>query len=153
MAQMAELGMLGIPLPDAYGGSGGDWVGMHLCIEEISRGDFILGALITTSVVAQELNVFGTEEQKKQWLVPIARGEKIGAFGLTEPDAGFHAQSVRNQYLKAAWLKDRDRKRASEATAAKLFASKMLEKTVSDAVQIHGARIHGGRYYMASKVL
>jgi short-chain 2-methylacyl-CoA dehydrogenase len=97
MAQMAELGMMGIPIAEEYGGSGGDWVGMHLCIEEISRGDCTLGALldVTTSVVAQELEVFGTEEQKQKWLVPIARGEKIGAFGLTEPDSGSDAGSLR----------------------------------------------------------
>jgi alkylation response protein AidB-like acyl-CoA dehydrogenase len=95
--QMAELGMMGIPISEEYGGSGGDWVGMHLCIEEISRGDVTLGALldVTTSVVAQELDVFGTEEHKKKWLIPIARGEKIGAFGLTEPDAGSDAGSIR----------------------------------------------------------
>jgi len=321
MARMAELGMMGIPIPDAYGGSGGDWVGMHLCIEEISRGDLTLGALldVTTSVVAQELNVFGTDEQKKRWLVPIAKGEKIGAFGLTEPDAGSDAQSIRtralfdgnewvingskqfitnigldtasliitaavtkssaqgprristfivpkgvpgfvlgqrydkigwrgsathevifedcrvpvdnllgdpakgfsqhlsvlqtgrisiaamavgaaqaclneslsyarervqfgkpiatfqaiqfkladmavaielarNQYLKAAWLKDQGREHAFEATAAKLFASEMLEKTASDAVQIHGgygymAEYPVSRFYKAAKVL
>lgn len=97
MEQMAELGMMGIPFPEAYGGSGGDWVGMHVCIEEISRGDMTLGALldVTTSIVAQELYVFGTEDQKKKWLVPIARGQKIGAFGLTEPDAGSDAGSIR----------------------------------------------------------
>lgn len=97
IAQMAELGMMGIPIEEEYGGSGGDWVGMHLCIEEVSRGDVTFGALldVTTSVVAQELDVFGTEEQKKKWLIPIARGEKIGAFGLTEPDAGSDAGAVR----------------------------------------------------------
>jgi alkylation response protein AidB-like acyl-CoA dehydrogenase len=97
MDQMAELGMMGIPFPEMYGGSGGDWVGMHVCIEEISRGDMTLGALldVTTSIVAQELYVFGTEDQKKKWLVPIAKGIKIGAFGLTEPDAGSDAGSIR----------------------------------------------------------
>jgi alkylation response protein AidB-like acyl-CoA dehydrogenase len=319
--QMAELGMMGIPISEDYGGSGGDWVGMHLCIEEISRGDVTLGALldVTTSVVAQELDVFGTEEQKITYLVPIAKGEKIGAFGLTEPDAGSDAGSVRtsavlegqewvingtkqfitnigldnaslivitaltkkaakgrgrittfivpkdspgfhlgkryeklgwhgsanhevifddcripqdhllgdpskgfsqhlavlqtgrisvaamsvgvaqacldeclrysrervqfgrpigsfqaiqfkladmsvavelarNQYLKAAWLKDRGRKHVFEATAAKLFASEMAEKTASDALQIHGgygymAEYPVSRYYKDSKVL
>ena len=54
MKQMAELGMMGIPLPVEYGGSGGDWLGMHICIEEMSRGDTTLGGLldVTTSVVA-----------------------------------------------------------------------------------------------------
>jgi alkylation response protein AidB-like acyl-CoA dehydrogenase len=97
IGQMAELGMMGIPIAEKYGGSGGDWVGMHVCIEEISRGDVTLGALldVTTSVVAQELEVFGGETQKEHWLVPIAKGEKIGAFGLTEPDAGSDAGSIR----------------------------------------------------------
>jgi alkylation response protein AidB-like acyl-CoA dehydrogenase len=97
ISSMAELGMMGIPFSAEYGGSGGDWVGMHLCIEEVSRGDMTLGALldVTTSVVGQELDAFGTEKQKKEWLVPIATGEKIGAFGMTEPDAGSDAGSAR----------------------------------------------------------
>jgi alkylation response protein AidB-like acyl-CoA dehydrogenase len=97
IAQMGRLGMMGIPIPETYGGSGSDWVGMHLCIEEISRGDATLGALldVTTSVVAQELDTFGTETQKKKYLIPIAKGEKIGAFGLTEPDSGSDAGSLK----------------------------------------------------------
>jgi len=95
--QMAELGMMGIPFPEKYGGSDGDWVGMHLCIEEIAHGDISLGALldVTTSVCAQELFVFGTEDQKMKWLLPLAKGKKIGAFGLTEPDAGSDAKALR----------------------------------------------------------
>jgi short-chain 2-methylacyl-CoA dehydrogenase len=96
-AKMAELGLMGIPIPEAYGGMGSDWVSLHLAIEELSRADITFGAMIdvTTSVVAQELNVFGTEAQKQKWLVPIANGEKFGAFGLTEPDAGSDAASLR----------------------------------------------------------
>ncbi len=96
LKQMAELGLMGIPFPEEYGGMGSDWVGMHLCIEEISRADLTLGALldVTTSVAGQELCEFGTEEQKKKWLVPIATGQKIGAFGLTEPDSGSDAGSL-----------------------------------------------------------
>jgi len=99
MEKMAELGMMGIPFPEEYGGSGGDWVGLHLCIEELSRGEITLGALVdvTTSVTGQELFVFGTEEQKEKWLVPIARGEKIGAFALTEPDSGSDAGALRTK--------------------------------------------------------
>lgn len=96
MKQMAELGLMGIPFPEEYGGMGSDWVSMHLCIEEISRADITLGALldVTTSVVGQELFEFGTKEQKKKWLVPIAEGREIGAFGLTEPDSGSDAGSL-----------------------------------------------------------
>ena len=99
MNKMAELGMMGIPFPEKYGGSGGDWVGTHICIEEISRGDITLGALldVTTSVTGQEIDVFGTEEQKKEWLVPIAQGTKIGAFALTEPDSGSDAGALRTR--------------------------------------------------------
>lgn len=97
MAKMGELGMLGIPFPEKYGGSGGDWVGLHLCIEEISRGDSGLGGLVdvTTTVVGQELFAFGTEEQKQKWLIPLAKGEIIGAFALTEPDSGSDAGALR----------------------------------------------------------
>ncbi len=96
MKQMAELGLMGVPFPEKYGGMGSDWVSMHLCIEEISRADITLGALldVTTSVVGQELFEFGTEEQKKRWLVPIAEGNEIGSFGLTEPDAGSDAGAL-----------------------------------------------------------
>jgi alkylation response protein AidB-like acyl-CoA dehydrogenase len=102
MEQMAELGMMGIPFPEEYGGSGGDWVGLHICIEEISRADPTLGGMldVTTSVVGQELLVFGTEEQKKKWLVPIAQGKRIGAFGLTEPDVGSDAAALRSTAVR-----------------------------------------------------
>ena len=96
-AKMAELGLMGISIPEAYGGMGSDWISLHLAIEELSRADITFGAMldVTTSVVAQELNVFGTEEQKQRFLVPIASGKKFGAFGLTEPDAGSDAGSLR----------------------------------------------------------
>jgi short-chain 2-methylacyl-CoA dehydrogenase len=101
MAKMGELGMMGIPFPEAYGGSGGDWVSLHVCIEELSRGDGTFGALldVTTSVAGQELNVFGTEEQKRKWLVPIAKGEKVGAFALTEPDCGSDAAALKTSAI------------------------------------------------------
>jgi len=95
--QMAELGLMGIPYPEEYGGSGGDWVGLMICIEEIARGDITLGAMleVTASIAAQEIYAFGTEEQKRRWLVPLAQGKQIGAFGLTEPDSGSDAGSLR----------------------------------------------------------
>lgn len=97
MAQMASLGIMGMPFPKAYGGGGKDWVSMHLCIEEISRGDVSLGSLldVTTSVVANEIYTFGTEEQKQKWLIPLAQGKEIGAFGLTEPDAGSDTSALK----------------------------------------------------------
>lgn len=95
--QIADLGIMGIPFPAEYGGSGRDWVSMHLCIEELSRGDILFGAIldVTTSVVGQELFAFGTEEQKQKWLIPIAQGKELGAYGLSEPDAGSDAGGTR----------------------------------------------------------
>ena len=96
MEKMADLGMMGIPFPEKYGGMGSDWVSMHLCIEEISRYDVTLGVLldVTTSVAAQEIFAFGTEKQKEKWLKPLVEGKKIGAFGLSEPDSGSDAGAL-----------------------------------------------------------
>ena len=68
------MGIRGLPFPEEYAGSGGDWVGEHVCIEEISRGDLILVSLldVTTSAAGQEIDAFGTEKQKKNWLMSIA---------------------------------------------------------------------------------
>lgn len=100
--KMGELGMMGVPFPETWGGSGGDWVGFHLCLEEISRGDVTVGACleVTTAVVGEELFRFGTEEQKKQWLIPIAQGRIIGAFALTEPDSGSDAGALRTTAVR-----------------------------------------------------
>lgn len=96
MDKMADLGMMGIPFPEKYGGSGGDWVSMSLCIEEISRADVGLGIMLDVTILAaHEIEVFGTEEQKQKWLTPLANGKEIGAFALTEPDAGSDAAAIK----------------------------------------------------------
>jgi len=96
MDKMADLGMMGIPFPEKYGGSGGDWVSMSLCIEEISRADVGLGIMLDVTILAaHEIEVFGTEEQKQEWLTRLASGKEIGAFALTEPDAGSDAAGIR----------------------------------------------------------
>jgi len=96
MDKMADLGMMGIPFPEKYGGSGGDWVSMSLCIEEISRADVGLGIMLdVTTLAAHEIEVFGTEEQKQKWLTRLASGKELGAFALTEPEAGSDAAAIR----------------------------------------------------------
>lgn len=102
LQKMGELGMMGIPFPETFGGSGGDWVGYHLCLEEISRGDASVGACleVTTAVVGEELFRFGTEDQKRQWLIPVAQGRNIGAFALTEPDSGSDAGALRTTAVR-----------------------------------------------------
>jgi len=97
--KMGDLGMIGIPFPEEYGGGGMDWLSMMIAIEEISRGDASLGVSLLDSVTlpANLIFNFGTEEQKQQWLIPLATGEKIGAFGLTEAQAGSDANAIQTR--------------------------------------------------------
>ena len=108
MAKMGQLGFMGVPFDEKYGGGGGDWVSMHLVIEEVSRGDIALGALldVTSSVVAQEIERFGTEEQKQRWLPDLCSGEAIGAFALTEPSSGSDAGALkmRAEFDDGEWV-------------------------------------------------
>jgi len=93
--KMADLGMMGIPLPKEYGGTGGDWVSMVLCIEEIARADAGIAQILDVSTVcAHEIEVFGTNEQKREWLTLLAKGETIAAFALTEQGAGSDAAAI-----------------------------------------------------------
>ena len=91
--KMAELGMLGLPIPEQYGGSGVDQLGYILAVEEISRVCATTGIILSahTSLCSWPILTYGTEEQKQKYLVPLARGEKLGAFALTEPSAGTDA--------------------------------------------------------------
>ncbi|MFY9175603.1 MAG: acyl-CoA dehydrogenase [Peptococcia bacterium] len=93
--KMGKLGLLGIPFPKEYGGTGGDQLAYVMAIEEISRACATHGVIVAahTSLCCAPIHMFGTEEQKKKYLVPIASGEKLGAFGLTEPNAGSDASA------------------------------------------------------------
>jgi butyryl-CoA dehydrogenase len=93
VVQMAEMGMLGIPFPEEYGGTGMDNLSYAQCVEELSKVCASTGVIVSahTSLCAWPIFEFGTEEQKRKYLIPLARGEKLGAFGLTEPNAGTDA--------------------------------------------------------------
>jgi alkylation response protein AidB-like acyl-CoA dehydrogenase len=95
--RMAELGLFGIPFPEELGGQGGDLMSFCLCLEEIARFDSSLAITLEAAVglAANAVFRFGTDEQKHRWLVPMARGEAIGAFALTEPGGGTDARAVR----------------------------------------------------------
>lgn len=90
MRGMAGMGMLGAPIPGEYGGGGLDFLALALICEEIERGDGAFRTLLSVHVGLNSLTLlrFGGEEQKRRWLAPQARGEKIACFGLTEPGAG-----------------------------------------------------------------
>src|SRR2546428_6416405 len=89
-AKMAGLGFLGAPVPEKYGGAGMDYVSFALLVEEISRGSSSVRTTISvqTSLSESTVMLFGSEDQKKEWLVPPAKGAKFGAWALPEPEAG-----------------------------------------------------------------
>ncbi|HEY5095462.1 MAG TPA: acyl-CoA dehydrogenase family protein [Candidatus Eremiobacteraceae bacterium] len=95
--QMGKLGLLGLPFPEAYGGSGADTISYALAVMEIGRGDASAGITMAAhvSLGASPIFMFGTEEQKQRWLVPLAQGEQLWAFGLTEPQAGSDAGATK----------------------------------------------------------
>lgn len=100
--RMGELGILGLPFPEEYGGSGGDYIALVLALEEVARVSGTMAIILDahTSLCCELIYLFGTEEQKRKYLVPLARGEKIGAFGLTEPQAGSDAGAIRTRAVR-----------------------------------------------------
>ncbi|WP_148357944.1 acyl-CoA dehydrogenase [Peribacillus simplex] len=95
--KMGKLGLLGIPFPEEYGGSGGDTISYAIAVEEIGKacGGTGLSYAAAVSLGASPIYYFGTEEQKQKYLVPITTGETLAAFGLTEPNAGSDAGGTR----------------------------------------------------------
>ncbi len=99
--KMKSLGFFGIPFPVEYGGQGGDNLAYAMAVEELSRACGTTGVIISahTSLCAAPIYEFGTEAQKQQYLIPLAKGEKLGAFGLTEPNAGTDAAGQQTQAI------------------------------------------------------
>lgn len=99
VASMAELGLFGIVFAEEWGGSGGDFTSLCIAIEEIGIVDQSLGITLSAAVGlgANPIHAFGTDEQKAQWLPDLVAGRRLGAFGLTEPDAGSDAGATRSR--------------------------------------------------------
>jgi alkylation response protein AidB-like acyl-CoA dehydrogenase len=99
VAQMGELGWMGIPFPEEYGGAGGDSLAYALAVEELTRVDSSVAITMCahTSLGTQPVYLFGSEEQRRQLLPDLCAGRKLGAFGLTEPEAGSDAGNVRTR--------------------------------------------------------
>ena len=97
LGKLAELGLLGVCIPEEYGGAGADFLSYILVLEELSRADAGVGVTVAvhTSAVTLPILTFGTDEQRSRFVPPLARGEAIGAFALTEPEAGSDAGSLR----------------------------------------------------------
>src|SRR5688500_15027717 len=99
VAELAELGVMGIPIPDEYGGGGGDTLSYAIAIEELTRVDSSLAITVAahTSLGTMPIYLFGTEDQRREWLPELASGRRLAAFGLTEPGAGSDAGATRTR--------------------------------------------------------
>ncbi|MGW0733669.1 acyl-CoA dehydrogenase family protein [Streptomyces sp. NPDC002851] len=111
--EMARMGLFGLPFPEEYGGMGGDYLALGIALEELARVDSSVAITLEAGVSlgAMPLYLFGTEEQKREWLPRMCSGEMLGAFGLTEPDGGSDAGGTRT----TAVLEERGTSRSSEA--------------------------------------
>ena len=98
-AKLAGLGLMGVCIPEEYGGAGADFLSYILVLEELSRADAGVGVTVAvhTSAVTLPILLFGTDEQRSRFVPPLARGEVIGAFALTEPESGSDAGSLRTR--------------------------------------------------------
>lgn len=103
--KLQKLGFMGIPTPKEYGGQGCDTLTYAMCVEELSKVCATTGVIVSahTSLCADPIKKYGTEEQKQKFLVPLSNGQKLGAFGLTEPNAGTDAAG---QQTKAVLIGD-----------------------------------------------
>src|SRR5207247_10631958 len=97
--KLGELGLMGIPFPEEYGGAGADSLAYALAVEELTRIDSSVAITLCahTSLGTQPIYLFGSEDQKREWLPQLCSGTKLGAFGLTEPEAGSDAGNTKTR--------------------------------------------------------
>src|SRR3984885_5072921 len=97
--KLGKLNLMGIPFPEEYGGGGGDTLAYAITVEELTRVDSSVAITLCahTSLGTQPIYLFGSEGQKREWLPQLCSGERLGAFGLTEPDAGSDAGNTRTR--------------------------------------------------------
>ncbi|MGZ4353503.1 MAG: acyl-CoA dehydrogenase family protein [Gaiellaceae bacterium] len=108
VAELAELGLMGMPFPEEYGGAGADTVSYAIAIEELARVDSSVAITVAahTSLGTMPIYLYGTEEQKREWLPRLASGQGLAAFGLTEPGAGSDAGAMltRAELRDGSWI-------------------------------------------------
>jgi short-chain 2-methylacyl-CoA dehydrogenase len=106
--KLGELNLMGIPFPEEYGGAGADTLAYAIAVEELTRVDSSVAITLCahTSLGTQPIYVFGSEEQKAEWLPQLTSGEKLGAFGLTEPEAGSDAGNTQTRAVRdnGSWV-------------------------------------------------
>ena len=99
VARLGELGLMGIPFPEEYGGGGGDTLSYVLCVEELARVDSSVCITLAahTSLGTMPIHLWGSDEQRREWMPALCAGERLAAFGLTEPEAGSDAGATRTR--------------------------------------------------------
>lgn len=137
---LAELGLTGIVFPEEYEGAGADYLSYAIAVEELSRVCASTGVTLSAhlSLCANPIYLFGTEVQKQQFLTPLASGEKMGAFGLTEPSAGSDAGSTRTTAIRDgdSWILNGSKIFITNGGEAEIYV--VLARTDKDAEKHHG---------------
>lgn len=138
--RLAELGLTGIVFPEEYGGAGADYISYAIAVEELSRVCGSTGVTLSAhlSLCANPIFLFGSEEQKQKYLTPLATGEKMGAFGLTEPSAGSDAGGTKTTAVKDGdeWIVNGTKIFITNAGEAETYV--VLARTDKDAKKHHG---------------
>lgn len=139
MKKMGKLGLMGIPIPESYGGSGMDFTSYIIAIHELSKVSATVGLILSvhSSVGSNPILYFGTEEQKKQYLPKLATGDFIGAFALTEPSAGSDAASISTRAVRQGddYIINGSKMFISNAEAADTFIMFAVTDPGADAVK------------------
>jgi len=147
VAEMAGLGLMGIPIPEEYGGAGGDTLSYAIAVEELTRVDSSVAITVAahTSLGTMPIFLFGTEEQKRTWLPDLASGRRLAAFGLTEPGAGSDAgaTSTRAELHDGQWVIDGAKtfitNAGTDITACVTITARTGEDEISNFVVPNGA--------------
>lgn len=138
--RLAELGLTGIVFPEKYGGAGADYLSYAIAVEELSRVCASTGVTLSAhlSLGSNPIYLFGTEEQKMKFLVPMAQGEKMGAFGLTEPAAGSDAGGTKTTAVRDGndWILNGTKIFITNAGEAEIYV--VFARTDKQAQKHHG---------------
>jgi short/branched chain acyl-CoA dehydrogenase len=143
---LAELGLMGIPIPEEHGGGGGDTLAYALAVEELTRIDSSVAITVAahTSLGTMPILLFGSDEQKERWLPDLASGRRLAAFGLTEPEAGSDAGATRTtaELRDGSWVVNGSKifitNAGTDVTALVTIAARTGEDEISNVVVPNG---------------
>ena len=146
VAELAELGLMGMPIPEEYGGAGTDTLSYAIAVEELTRVDSSVAITVAahTSLGTMPILLFGSEEQKREWLPQLASGKRLAAFGLTEPDAGSDAGATRTraELRDGSWVVDGSKifitNAGTDITACVTITARTGEDEISNLVVPNG---------------